>query len=137
MIDMCLCIKLGSKDSVSSRFQKCKFQQSYNPVTERFFTSVPIKHRWRSSSMDFPFFSEVWRLFRKIVLLLDFSFAETCISGILSSQKSLLPSFMHKHVDHGPRLSVFLRASQPVKFHDTSSYQDTLAILLVTLCLLL
>ena len=27
---------------------------------------------------------------------------------------------MHKHVDHGTRLSVLLRASQPVEFHDTS-----------------
>ena len=47
------------------------------------------------------------RASEKIVVLLDFSFAETCISGILSSQKSLLPSSMHKHVDHGPRLSGF------------------------------
>ena len=69
-------------------------------------------------------------------LLLDFSFVETCISGILSSFKSSLVSFMNKHVDHGPCLSVFLRASQPVKFHDTSSYPDVLAILLISLCLL-
>ena len=88
--------------------------------------------------MNFPFFSAVWRLFRKIVLLLDFSFAEICISGILSSQKFLSPSFMHnEHVDHGPRLSVLLRASQPVKFHETSSYPYTLAIVLISLCVLL
>ena len=78
------------------------------------------------------------RASEKIVVLLDFSFAETCISGILSSQKSLLPSSMHKHVDHGLHLSgFFFRASQPVKFHDTSSYPDSLAILLISLCLLL
>ena len=68
------------------------------------------------------------RASEKNALLLDFSFVETSISEILSSQKSLPPSFMHKHVDHGPRLSVFLRVSQLVKFHDTSSYQDALAI---------
>ena len=34
---------------------------------------------------------------------------------------------MNKHIDHGPRLSVFLRASQLVKIYDTSSYQDTFA----------
>ena len=75
------------------------------------------------------------RASEKIVLLLDCSFTETCISRILSSQKSLPPSFMHKHVDHRPRLSVFLRASQPVKFHDTSSYQDALAIYIAKIAL--
>ena len=73
----------------------------------------------------------------KIALLLDCSFVETCISGILSSFKSSLVSFMNKHVDHGPRLSVFLRANQPVKFHNTSSYPYALAILLISLCMLL
>ena len=60
-----------------------------------------------------------------------YSFAKTCISGIL---KSSLPIFMHKHVDHGQRSSVLLQASKLAEFHDTSSYQDALAILL---CLLL
>ena len=77
------------------------------------------------------------RASEKIALLLDCSFVETCITETLSSFKSSLVSFMNKHIDHGPRLSVFLRASQPVKFHDTSSYPDALAILLILLCLLL
>ena len=58
--------------------------------------------------MDFPVFLSIVAF---IVQLLDRSFVETCISGILSSQKSLPPSFMHKHVDNEPR--------HDFKFHDT------------------
>ena len=54
----------------------------------------------------------------KITLLLDYSFVETCISGISSSLKSSLVSFMNKHVDHGLRLFVFWRASQPIKLYE-------------------
>ena len=63
------------------------------------------------------------RASEKIVLLLHCSFAETCISGILSSQKSLLPSFI---IDDTVRRSwttsihfLATGASQHVKFHDT------------------
>ena len=138
MIDVCLCIKLGDKNfselKIPGMQVSAKLQSSNRTIfLNKCHTAEKNGkiHAARPPTVFHRCASE------KIVLLLDCSLAESCISGILSSQKFLSPGFMHKHVDHGPRLSVFLRARQPVKFYDTSSYQDGLAILLISLCLLL
>ena len=135
---MCLCIKPGDKNVCELKIPEMQVSAKLQSSNRMIFLNKCHAaekngkiHAARPPTVFHRRASEI------IVLLLDCSFAESCISRILSSQKCFPQSFMHKHVDHRLRLSVFLRARQPVKFHDTSSYQGGLAILLISLCLLL